>query len=199
MISFSSPWIVVLEDVFMDPPSFPGYLKADLIKVDLERLGRPIVGSLHAWVFRREDISVAEVPPLPYVSGPGVEPDSGWASLWPTDIFEGLGSPLWRDDPGVMHAVFLGSNGLGPLWASPGFAFSLPAQPMRLRSVSGDLVEGLLCSSLSEPGAWLMLSSDDISALLGVSPVPYHSLKKEIGSVATASLFDWISEFPFSA
>lgn len=180
-------------------PDFEGYSLAGSQKVQLERLGRPVIGTLKVAVFRRRDVPFTELPPIPYRFGPGVEPGAGWSALWPTDIFDGLGVPLWRDDPGVLDALFAAANGEGPLWISPGFAFTLPPKPMRLLALSGEMVEGLLCASTSEAGAWVMLSTADLSQILDVGrAVTYDELHKKIGAIAMVEIVEWVRRFPHS-
>lgn len=167
--------------------------------MDLERLGQPAIGQVKLGIYRRHDVELEELPPLVFSHGPGVEPNTGWVALWPTDIFDGLGVPLWRDDPGVLDAIFSAVNGEGPQWISPGFAFTLPESPMVLRSLSGEVVEGLLCASTSEAGAWLMLSTEDLGSLLNASPAAsYSDLHDEIGVTALLALVEWARCFPLA-
>lgn len=184
--------------VVPDGTSVPDFFGAGLLEtrvLHLERFGSPVISRVRVGVYGPEG-SVVPDPPIWF----GPSSSQGPLVLWPSSIYAGLGTRLWRDDPTLQSVIYRSVRGELPVWVKPGFPFTLPNDPLTLPDLDGRPLKGLLCASVTEPGAWILLSHIDISRLLGlVSPVStYGELHREIGAAGWKGILHWAASFPNS-
>ena len=169
-LAASASWVVLCRPSSSWYPDFlfDSFALASNRKVQVESLGRPLIGQFGISVYRRRGFT-PDVPELPIEAGPGTE-GPVW---WPSEIFfeAGFGTELWMDDPAVLSAVYDCIQGKSPPWIEPGFAFALPPSMLQLPTAMGEMAEGVLCRSTKSPGSWMLLSAIELSSDLGIGAI----------------------------
>jgi hypothetical protein len=174
--------------VQMAQDAAPGMKVAEFI-FKAERFGGVSICHAPVLVALDRELDIQVEPPLP-TTGPGAQGDY---VLWPTDVYEGLGVRVSRDEPNVIQAAYEATQGNGPLWVKPGFPFLVPSTPSTFRSLDGVRVEGLLCTSVSRAGGWVVLTRSDVLTLLGhPGDVSWVQIKHLVGVQPAAALLGWL-------
>lgn len=127
--------------------------------------------------------------------GPGVVGDQGRPVLWSKETFNGLGDFVGRDDEIVISAIYEAIQGKIPLWFEPGFPGLIPDVPRSFKTLDGSNFDGVLCSSASRPGGWVVLRDEDLLTLLGYRGMGVSSwaeLKMVMPFQAAAHLISWL-------
>jgi len=161
--------------------------------IETERFGALSMARPRVVLCVRDGISVGDVALPDVTHGPGARSESGLPVLWSSDRFEGLGTPVSRDDSKVIEFLYRAVRG-GPLWVQPGWPFHVPRKPFVFRAIDGGHVEGLLCSSNARPGSWCVLSRRDVLTLIGhPGDVEWIDIPHLIGVEAAAHLLRWVA------
>lgn len=159
-----------------------------------ERFCSPVISDLRAGVYSS---TMTSFRPPEVLCGPH---SMDGLKTWPRSLYQGLGHRVWRDDPKVSAFVADAIQGKCAAWISPGFPFSVPDEPLELVCEDGVLRKGLLCSSMDEPGGWVLLTSVDISRLLGLlEPVHYEALRRTISMQTWSGLILWAKSLSLPA
>jgi len=152
----------------------------------------------HSIVHRRVSLASPDgadkMGPVAFVPthGPGAGPD-GQMVLWNSEAIVGRGVRVSRDDPAVIEETFRATVGHAPLWVQPQFPFLIPRSPSTFKSLDGEPVQGLLCSSYERAGGWVVLTRRDVLDLLGhPGDVPWSRIPDLIGVQAAAALLSWL-------
>lgn len=178
--------------------SIPGF-DVTMTVFQAERYGSYNICHVPVSILVRGEQGAAGLVRLPRpVTGPGAATVAGSEFVtWPTEMFDGLGYRVSRDERSVIEAVYAAVHGDGPLWVRPGFPFRVPASPSTFRTLEGAFVEGLLCTSVNRAGGWVVLDKDAVLLLLGnrTRNVSWPQIQHIIGVQAAAALLGWLCGF----
>lgn len=170
-----------------------GYREYRAFDFAAELYGAHMISHLRICIGARRNVEMLPRVAMPQATGPGAGPE-GQLALWNAEDFVGRGVRVSRDDPAVIEETFRATVGQAPLWVQPQFPFLVPRAPSTFKSLDGETVQGLLCSSHERAGGWVVLTRRDVLDLLGhPAEVPWSRIPDLIGVQAAAALLSWLA------